>query len=120
MAPLPTPRDHLAAVVIDDALYAIGGRVRLNYRDNLSTVEAYNADLNQWVPRASMPTARSGIAAAVVDGWVYVFGGESGEGTFNQNERFIPRENRWEAMAVMPTARHGLGAALDQSPVARD
>lgn len=110
-APLPTPRDHLAAVTIGETLYAIGGRVRLDYRENLSTVEAYQAEANQWIPKADMPTPRSGIAAGVLNGWAYVFGGESGEGTFQQNERYNARLNRWQAMAPMPTARHGLGAA---------
>ena len=110
-APLPTPRDHLVAVAIGETLYAIGGRVRLDYRENLSTVEAYQAESNQWVSKADMPTPRSGIAAGVLNGWAYVFGGESGEGTFHQNERYIPRLNRWQTMAPMPTARHGLGAA---------
>ena len=111
VAPLPTPRDHLATVTINETLYAIGGRVRLNYRENLSTVEAYEAETNQWVTKADMPTPRSGIAAGVVNGWGYVFGGESGEGTFYQNERYNARLNRWQTMAPMPTARHGLGAA---------
>ena len=110
-APLPTPRDHLAAVSLGETLYAIGGRVRLDYRENLSTVEAYQAESNQWIPKADMPTPRSGIAAGVLNGWAYVFGGESGEGTFDQNERYNARLNRWQTMAPMPTARHGLGAA---------
>lgn len=110
-APLPTPRDHLVAVTIGETLYAIGGRVQLNYRENLSTVEAYQVESNQWIPKTDMPTPRSGIAASVVNGWVYVFGGESGEGTFQQNERYHARLNRWQTMAPMPTARHGLGAA---------
>ena len=111
VAPLPTPRDHLAAGAIGETLYAIGGRVRLNYRQNLSTVEAYDAESNQWIPKDGMPTPRSGIAASVVNGWIYVFGGESGEGTFQQNERYSAELDRWQTMAPMPTARHGLGAA---------
>ena len=110
VAPLPTPRDHLAVVSIGETLYAIGGRVRLDYRENLSTVEAYQAASNQWISKADMPTPRSGIAAGVLNGWAYVFGGESGEGTFQQNERYSARLNRWQTMAPMPTARHGLGA----------
>ena len=103
-------RDHLAVVALGGTLYAMGGRVRLDYRDNLSTVEAYNVESDHWGPGADMPTPRSGVAAAVVDEWIYVFGGESGAGTFAHNERYNPRLNHWETMAPMPTARHGLGA----------
>jgi N-acetylneuraminic acid mutarotase len=112
VASLPTPRDHLTAVTVDDRMYAIGGRVKLDYHHNLGTVEVYDPVLNQWEARLSMPTARSGISAGVSNEWIYVFGGEFENGTFDANERYSPRLNRWEVMAPMPTARHGLGAAV--------
>lgn len=111
-AAMPTARDHLAVVAVSDRIYAIGGRPELNYRKNMDVVEAYDFATNQWHARAKLPTARSGIAAGVIDGRIYVVGGESGEGTFNTHEMYLPEEDRWVIMMPMPTARHGLGAAV--------
>ncbi|MBY0475539.1 MAG: galactose oxidase [Nitrosomonas sp.] len=111
-AAMPTARDHLAVVVAGDKIYAIGGRPSLNYRKNMDVVEAYDLATNQWHARAKLPTARSGIAAGVIDGRIFVVGGESGEGTFDTHEMYLPEEDRWVTMAPMPTARHGLGAAV--------
>jgi len=111
-APLSAPRDHLAVVAVGSGIYAIGGRSNLKYKQNTSVVEAYDPIAGQWHYQASLPAARSGIAAGVIDGHIYVLGGESGEGTFDINEKYIPEENRWVTMEPMPTARHGLGVAV--------
>ncbi len=111
-APLQAPRDHLAVATVDDKIYAIGGRSNLKYKQNTSVVEAYDPSTNQWQYKASLPTARSGVGAGVINGKIYVLGGESGEGTFNNNEKYQPDQNRWITMHPMPTARHGLGVAV--------
>ena len=111
-APLLAPRDHLAVAAADSRIYAIGGRSNLKYRQNTSVVEAFDPITNQWENKANLPTARSGISAGVINGYIYVLGGESGEGTFDNNEKYLPKEDRWLAMAPMPTARHGLGVAV--------
>lgn len=111
-APLSAPRDHLAVVAAGSGIYAIGGRSNLKYKQNTSVVEVYDPIADQWQYQANLPVARSGIAAGVIDGHIYVLGGESGEGTFDTNEKYIPEENRWITMMPMPTARHGLGVAV--------
>lgn len=111
-ASLSVPRDHLVVVTAGLGIYAIGGRSNLKYKQNTSVVEFYDPVADQWQYRTNLPAARSGIAAGVIDGHIYVLGGESGEGTFDTNEKYIPEENRWIAMAPMPTARHGLGVAV--------
>jgi N-acetylneuraminic acid mutarotase len=111
LAPIPTPRDHLAAGVVNGKLYAVGGRVEGSYARNLAINEEYDSAANRWRERAPMPTARSGIGAAVLNGKIFVFGGESPSGTFNQTESYDPDKNNWETWAPMPTPRHGLGAA---------
>lgn len=112
LADLPTPRDHLTVSVADGVLYAIGGRINVNYNDNLNVTEAFDPVTGIWQSRAPLPTARSGITSQTVAGKIYVFGGESGEGTFDENEVFIASENRWETRAPMPRACHGLGSAV--------
>ena len=111
-APLPTPRDHLAAATVSGKVYAIGGRLNGDYRRNLSVTEVYDPLTDRWTLAADLPTARSGITAAEVGGRVYVFGGEGGDGTFRENEAYDPTRNTWQTMAPMPTGRHGLGSAV--------
>lgn len=111
-APLPTPRDHLAAVVVGDVLYAIGGRRNLSYSDNLAVSEAYDFKTEKWISKAPMPTPRSGITGAVLKGRVHVFGGESPGGTFHEHEVYDPMTDSWKTFPPMPTARHGLGSAV--------
>ena len=110
LAPLPTPRDHLAVAALGGRLYAIGGRVDGRYSDNLAANEEYDPAINRWQARKPLPTPRSGIAAAVLDGKIFVFGGEAPSGTFHQVEAYDPKTDSWSTYAPMPTARHGLGA----------
>jgi len=110
-APLPTPRDHLAAAVVGMRIYAIGGRLNRDYARNLSVVEAYDSVADRWTRVADLPTPRSGITAAVVRDVIYVFGGEAPEGTFRTTEAYLPGADRWRTMTPMPTGRHGLASA---------
>ena len=112
LAPIPTPRDHLTVSVANGLLFAIGGRVNVNYNQNLDTNEVYDPISNQWKTRAPLPTARSGITSQTINGKIYVFGGESGEGTFNENEAYDPKTNQWSTQPPMPKSCHGLGSAV--------
>jgi N-acetylneuraminic acid mutarotase len=111
-ADLPTPRDHLAAAAIDGKIYAIGGRIQVDFGQNIDANEEYDPETDTWTARSLLPTARSGIAAVELDERVYVFGGEGPEGTFDENEAYDPKTDSWETLEPMPTARHGLGAAV--------
>jgi N-acetylneuraminic acid mutarotase len=117
LAPVLTPRDHLAAAVVGNHIYAIGGRVNGSYAENLAVNEAYDPATDSWHPRAAMPTVRSGIAAAVLNGKILVVGGEAPEGTFNEVEAYDPSTDSWTRYAPLPTARHGLGAVTTHGRV---
>jgi hypothetical protein len=111
-APLPTPRNHLGAAVVNGRIHVVAGRVGGNF--TMTTHEVYDASSDDWTSAAAVPTGRSGIAVVEHQGYVYVFGGETGgqvSKTFDEAERFDPRTNTWESLPPMPTARHGLGAA---------
>lgn len=86
LAPLPTPRDHLTASSFDEKLYAIGGRIDVNFHNNLDTNEVYDPKTNLWTRLSPLPTKRSGITSQVLNKRILVFGGESGKGTFTENE----------------------------------
>ena len=110
-APLPTPRDHLAAAVVDGKIHAIGGRFNSDYSENLALHHVYDPAADRWSEAAPLPKPRSGIAAAVLNGKIFIFGGESPQGTFADNDVYDPAANRWQSAPPMPTPRHGLGAA---------
>ncbi len=104
-APMPTPREHLAAIGIDNLFYAIGGRVD---GTNLGTIEQYVGEFGTWSALAPMLTPRGGLTAASIDGVFHVTGGELFEpaSTYNEHEAF--KYGEWTTLEPMPTARHGL------------
>jgi N-acetylneuraminic acid mutarotase len=111
--PMPTPRNHLGAAVLDGRIHVVGGRVG---RDMELTVhEIYDPGTASWSAGPALPTGRSGIAVVAFAGRLYVFGGETvgmlRSRTFDDAERFDPATGRWETLPPMPTPRHGLGAA---------
>jgi N-acetylneuraminic acid mutarotase len=105
-----TPRSGLAAAVVNNTIYAIGG---MNINGAISTTEAYNPSISKsWEAKAPMPTPRAYLAAAVVDNIIYVIGGRSGSSILSTNEAYDPSENLWIGKAPMPTPRSGLAAAV--------
>ncbi len=112
LPPMPTRRDHLAAVAIPDII-AISGR-----KDgmNLSEVERYDVGRQVWSAVASIPTPRSGFAAVNMGGQVYTFGGEGNlhrsDGLIYETEIYDPVKGRWRVDVFMKTPRHGIGAGF--------
>ena len=60
VAPMGTPRSHLASATLNGVVYAIGGWDAAA----LNTVEAYDPIANAWHTVASMGTPRGGPASA--------------------------------------------------------
>ncbi len=114
---MPTPRQHLASVVLD-RLYVIGGRID-SLSSNLDSNEAYDDQNDNWTKLSPMPSKRGGLAAApsYADDHIYVFGGESPTGTFNNNERYNPLNDSWSSATPMPDPRHGLAAVTVGSKI---
>ena len=50
-APMPTPRAQLSLAVVNNVIYAIGGR---DGKQTLKTVEAYNPLTDKWEKKADM------------------------------------------------------------------
>jgi N-acetylneuraminic acid mutarotase len=110
-APLPNPRNHLAAVVIDGAIYAVGGQE--GHNETLVTqpsVHRWNPTApNQWEERAPLPRAVSHIGGATlaIDGRIYVLGGEVSHGkSIADSMVYDPRRNTWTTTTSIPTERH--------------
>lgn len=123
LAPLPTKRGSLNAVVQGGKIYVIGGAgvypgskaVDIHpARPHLvlGTNEVYDPATNTWETRRPMPTARNHAAAGMVNNKIYVIGGRVGSGfiTVGSNtdivEEYDPATDQWGALkAAMPTPR---------------
>lgn len=110
LAPLPTPREHLAAVVADGRIVVLAGRLGPNF----ASVEIYDPRTDSWSRAPDMPNPRSGFAAAVLPDGVHVTGGEDfGSGrTIGTHERLDLERMEWSSLPKLPTPRHGTGSAV--------
>src|SRR5712692_461701 len=116
VAPIPTPRDHLAAARVADRICAVGGR-RLSLTTNLATLECYEPGADRWEKLPDAPTARGGVGAAVVRDRMVFVGGEQPTGTYREVEIFDPRTRSWSRAPDLPTPRHGIGVAALRNTV---
>ncbi|HXG26325.1 MAG TPA: kelch repeat-containing protein [Candidatus Binatia bacterium] len=72
-SPMPLVRDHLAAVVVDGEIWAIGGRAGgLNH----ARVDIYDPVADAWRDGIPLPEPTSGAAEAIVAGKILLSGGE--------------------------------------------
>ena len=112
LAPMPTGRTGLAAAVVGDSIYAIGGRSAPDgpcTGGPMDTVQRYDITTNTWTTVAPLPTARSDTGAIAHGGKIYVFGGCTlGASTASSEvDIYDPATNTWSTGAPMPTPRAG-------------
>ncbi|KAK6009475.1 kelch repeat protein [Ostertagia ostertagi] len=99
VCPMSTQRKYLGTAVIDDCLYAVGGRDGSNCP--LSSVEKYDPRNNKWTPLAPMNNARSGVPlASVVSKQLYAVGGFDGIAYLDTVEVFDLEEESVESTTV--------------------
>ena len=73
---MPELRLAFSTVVLDGAIYLIGGFVwEGRVPQYLATVDVYNPETEKWSDIPAMPTPFIPFGAAVVNGSIYVFGG---------------------------------------------
>ncbi|PIO64892.1 kelch repeat protein [Teladorsagia circumcincta] len=108
---MSTKRKYLGTAVIDDCLYAVGGRDDSNCP--LSSVEKYDARTNKWTTVAAMNSTRSGVALAAVEKkQLYAVGGFDGTAYLETVEVFDPEENQWKHHSRMNNRRHEAGVGV--------
>ena len=77
--PLQHPREHVAGVAADGAVWMLGGRAVGH--GNFTYVELYRPGASSWDRLPPMPVARSGFQAVDADAKIVVVGGEGPAGT---------------------------------------
>ena len=115
-AEMPVPRHHLSVVVVDDHLWAMGGRTDRS----LSRVDRYDPASDVWLPGPDLPAPTSGAAEGVVAGVILVLGGEEDDlftgQVYDEHWAFDTRDDhaRWEPAPKPPLAVHGADGAVFQ------
>jgi hypothetical protein len=114
-----TRRGYLAAVVVGNYIYAIGGQNNDPGSASLSSVEwtTINADgsLGPWQTTNSMVKRRCNLAAVAAGGYVYAIGGSTCQGIiYGSVERAKVNSDgslgTWEIISSMSTPRQRLAA----------
>ena len=91
-------RGSLAAVALDNKLYAMGGGQPNVNRD---TTEVYEAQRNQWLPGPTMNHRRFTTAATLHNNSIFVSGGYDGTQYLRSVERLDPREGKWQLVSFV-------------------
>lgn len=125
-SPMISERYGFQTVEVSGKIYAIGGIVgypSLNYSLPVNTVEEYDPEADEWIPRASIPRIRYEASTVVANGKIYIIGGYSeklniGGGVYKNiylstMEEYDPVLNKWTTKASMytPRARFNVGAS---------
>jgi len=99
-------REHVASVVLDGEIWAIGGRWEGEIFD---TTEVFDPDTQTWRAGPSLGEARSGFGAAVIDGAIVVAGGEvfSPDRALTSVELLEPGDEQWATIEPLPHGLHG-------------
>ena len=102
---LAVAREHTAATVIDERVFAIAGRAG-SLESNLVSVESWDPSAGEpsWRAEPDLNDSRGGTAAAAR----CVAGGEEPAGTIASVECLSADGRRWERRAELGVARHGL------------
>lgn len=113
-APMPNPRNHVAAAAVDGKVYAIGGQYNENESSGLqSDVHRYDPAANTWQKVASLPVARSHSVAVVQGGQLLVVGGTlPGNVASPDVTSYSPRDNVWSKLPSLPSGRKTPVAAV--------
>jgi hypothetical protein len=116
IAPLPNPRQHAGAVVVDGKIYYVGGQYYHN--DTLvpqNDVHRYDPLTNQWEQMADMPLLLNHMSNTIVvwEGRIIVLGGQSThEHSHDDVYMFHPIENKWTTLGRLVKPQHSAVAAV--------
>lgn len=113
-APIPTPRQQLAAASDGKLVYTVGGTTGDSDQVN---VEAYDPVAKTWTTLPALPQARSDLGVAITDGRLVAVGGVSGGQVLKSVSVFDLMSKTWSALPDMSTSRHGMAVAAVEKSV---
>ena len=96
---MPTARYSFTTCVLDEKIYAIGGR---DGENDLTAVEAYDPATNKWTQKTAMPTARNRLASCILDGKIYAIGGSINHTIISLVEVYDPITDNWTSGVALP------------------
>src|SRR5688572_22360353 len=101
---MPQPRSELAAAVVEDVIYVVGGFGGGTQVDGFDTVG------ETWTRLADLPAELNHLGVAALDGLVYVAGGFD-RTLFASDALFAydPKSDAWSERAPLPEPRGALG-----------
>lgn len=117
---MPRLRDHFQAVVVEDKLYAVGGRRSFakeghGFELTYPELDVYDFKTGKWTTLSDhpLPTERAGSSTILYKGGFLVIGGESDHqvSAHAEVEYFHPREG-WKLLNRLNRGRHGFPVAL--------
>ncbi|WP_297796671.1 kelch repeat-containing protein [Mycobacterium sp.] len=104
-APIPTPRQLLAAASDGKLVYTIGGT---NGNSDLAAVEAYDPAARTWTRLPDLPQPRSDLGVAIADRRLIAAGGQSAGQVLKSVAVLDLATKTWAGLPDMGTARHGM------------
>jgi serine/threonine protein kinase/N-acetylneuraminic acid mutarotase len=107
-APIPTPRQMLAAASDGELVYTVGGT---NGTSDLTTVETYDPATDKWATMPGLPQGRSDFGVAVNDARLVAVGGKSAGQVLKSVAALDLTTATWADLPEMGSARHGLAVA---------
>lgn len=111
LAPMTAGRRQAGAVVVDDALYVVGGK---RARTDLSSFEVFSEKLATWANLDDMPTPRSGLGLVVLGTDLYACGGRArgfADFPLDTVEIYNVETKSWRQGTQLNTARSDFGIA---------
>ena len=118
-AKMPTKRDGFGVGVVNNHIYAIGGRGWPQVGPGgpfLKVIEEYNPKINRWEKKNEMPELRLSFSTVVLDDVIYLIGGFIWQGRVPQYlatvDTYNPETEEWNDIPPMPTPLIPLGAAV--------
>ena len=113
-AKMSTKRTSVKAAVIDDTIYAIGGKgwpqVGNHGGPFLGTIEVYEPRINRWTKKPDMPNLRRVSSMVVIADKIYLIGGnavQAGDAAVGEwitsIEVYEPVIERWDVIPTRPT-----------------
>jgi N-acetylneuraminic acid mutarotase len=106
--PLPAPRNHLASVVLDGKIYAMGGRPTgadmVNPTTTVYVWDPTNPDV--WTQAAPLLQPRAVSTAAVYNNEIYLIGGTTTNyQIISTVDVYDPTTNKWTTQTSIPAGR---------------